>query len=674
MIELQSFSLRDIGGRERLEDYVADEVVMTAGGLFLHVIIVSDGAGGGDAGERASRLTVRTILDSLYVSQIDTVPRLLVNAVEGANRVVYSELSGTGTSTVAIVAVDLNDSDYGRAYIASVGNSRIYLIREREMVRLNVDHTLANEYVIAGQMSPNEATRLENADYPTRVIGVNPDIQVDIGFYAERGNPFVNAQRAFNIGKRGMALREGDTMFVASEGVFNTSDDGNRTIVTHEEFLRHAMDDDVERAARALLRYGSNRNPTDNLSLALLFVPSRHRRRVVVTRLSPRQRIAAAAASMVFGVVVFMLAVSLINQQRNIREQNRLIAQVAAYNTALAASPTPLPSSTPTATPTNTPTPTLVPTKVDEVRQVAVQLYGPDDPDRTVIFRNDLVTSPDERSLLIIDGPRFDPAQSQNANFYFQPQSQLVFSAVEGSFGSEHIDSLFYSNSDLYAYAGSFINGGVRFRLDRYPDVELWSRSLCFSMRQIPANREDPEDFDKLAFTCLAGPDGNCTYRFGDTLPNEMPTARRVLLNLETSELVTDEEPPLYEEMRTYYDTVVELSGNENDLACLRPHLDIDNDGIAYPNDLCENDPGGEITQGCPDTDGDGIADRADECINEPGLVDFNGCPAPTPTPLPDIDGDGLTGTDDLCPAQEGPASNDGCPIDELPPETDPVY
>jgi protein phosphatase len=167
--------------------------------------MVCDGAGGGEAGELASRLTARTILEFLEISAETNIPKLLVKAVGRANRVVYSELRGAGTSTVSLVVVDLNDGPHGRMYLASVGNSRIYLMRDGRLVRLNIDHTLGNEYVYAGQMSFAEGARLENADYVTRVIGINTDVQPDIGFYAERGKAFVNAYRAFRIGQKGMS-------------------------------------------------------------------------------------------------------------------------------------------------------------------------------------------------------------------------------------------------------------------------------------------------------------------------------------------------------------------------------------------------------------------------------------------------------------------------------------
>src|SRR5690349_21383060 len=138
MAQITAFSDRDITTRERLEDYAADDVVKTAGGLSLQVAMVCDGAGGGEAGELAARLTSRTIIEFLQISTEANIPKLLVKAVEKANQVVYSELRGTGTSTLALIAIDLSDSTAsGRMYIANVGNSRIYIVRDGHMARLN---------------------------------------------------------------------------------------------------------------------------------------------------------------------------------------------------------------------------------------------------------------------------------------------------------------------------------------------------------------------------------------------------------------------------------------------------------------------------------------------------------------------------------------------------------
>ncbi|MEL6151254.1 MAG: hypothetical protein AAFR56_16635 [Chloroflexota bacterium] len=663
MVELQSFAARDIGGRDRLEDYVLTETVETAGGLTLEVIMACDGAGGGDAGEQAARLTSRTVVDYLEVSEITNIPRLMVEAVEEANRVVYSELRGSGTSTIAMAVIDINDGEHGRAFIASVGDSRIYLIRRQELVRLNIDHTLANEYIYAGQMSANEAARLENADATTRIIGINPDIQVDIGFYVERGNPFVNAQRAFNIGKRGMLLKDGDTVFAATEGMFNAGNEsGGGPVVRDTEFLKHGMDDDVERAARALLRYGNGRGPKDNVSIAMTFVPSRFRRAVRTTRLNRWQ--VATVLSLVGVLILF--GVQLFRQQQDLRDQRRLVLQATQLVIDLSATATFTPTATATSTPTTTPTATIPPTRVDEERQAAFQYFS-GTPEPLPILINRLAPSDSLRSLFIVDGPRFDPNLSDTANMYVQPESQLEFLSINGSVGEETVTNTIYSGSDVYVRSGSFVNGSVNFGLDRFTNVDFRSQAQCFAFKQIPPDPEDVNDFDKLALTCFDSVDGVCSYTLPDEPPVTMPNGKRVLLNLEQGTLVTSDEDPIYEEIKVYYDTVVELSGGDADAVCLSPFLDVDGDGILYPVDACETQFGTEITEGCPDSDGDSIRDSLDACVNEFGLVDFDGCPPPTATPIPDADGDGLEGALDECPFEFGPPDNNGCPVPEVP-------
>ncbi len=117
---------------------------------------------------------------------------------------------------------------------------------------------------------------------------------------------------------------------------------------------------------------------------------------------------------------------------------------------------------------------------------------------------------------------------------------------------------------------------------------------------------------------------------------------------------------------------------------------DSDNDGMIDLEDLCPNDPGTPLTQGCPDTDGDGIADIKDKCPGVSGLARYEGCPIPDSDkdgvddekdecpqiagspeykgcPVPDTDGDGVNDKEDKCKDVAGLAKYNGCPI----PDTD---
>lgn len=88
---------------------------------------------------------------------------------------------------------------------------------------------------------------------------------------------------------------------------------------------------------------------------------------------------------------------------------------------------------------------------------------------------------------------------------------------------------------------------------------------------------------------------------------------------------------------------------------------DRDNDGVIDIEDLCPEEPGAAITQGCPDSDGDGIADQKDKCPGVSGVLRFEGCP------IPDSDKDGVNDEEDECPQVAGLQEFKGCPV----PDTD---
>jgi OmpA-OmpF porin, OOP family len=113
----------------------------------------------------------------------------------------------------------------------------------------------------------------------------------------------------------------------------------------------------------------------------------------------------------------------------------------------------------------------------------------------------------------------------------------------------------------------------------------------------------------------------------------------------------------------TSSDDIDRINNGLNDLymtvtAGLRYNLgsvkDRDGDGISDAKDLCPDDAGLEILNGCPDTDGDGVADKDDECPDLSGYPDLMGCP--------DADGDGIADNKDECPNEKGAAELMGCP------------
>lgn len=173
--------------REHNEDaYLIDDA--------LQLYAVADGMGGHAAGEVASRMTLECVQRVIREGQeriaahqaepasrqaAREVLRLLEEAVREACAAVH-ELGqrdegkrGMGTTLCVVLAAG------GHAFIAHVGDSRVYLVRGDRAHQLTVDHTLQNELLKRGRLSPEEIARVEQKNALTRAIGVYPSVEVD---------------------------------------------------------------------------------------------------------------------------------------------------------------------------------------------------------------------------------------------------------------------------------------------------------------------------------------------------------------------------------------------------------------------------------------------------------------------------------------------------------------
>jgi len=135
------------------------------------VLLVADGMGGHVAGEVASRLAVNA------ASSVEVDP---TDRVAAGNRAIREEvardgaLEGMGTTmTLVSLASD------GTATFGHIGDSRAYLLHNSELRQLTEDHTVAAEYVAAGQISPEEAASHPQRHMLTRTLGLTRFINVD---------------------------------------------------------------------------------------------------------------------------------------------------------------------------------------------------------------------------------------------------------------------------------------------------------------------------------------------------------------------------------------------------------------------------------------------------------------------------------------------------------------
>jgi serine/threonine protein phosphatase PrpC len=255
--------------RPSLEDaYFAGELT-TAGGERVVLAVVADGIGGAAAGERASALTIERISESVRRSSGSDFPRILEAALRAANRAVYEEAQQNederdmGSTAVAVIVCG------DRFYLASVGDSRAYLVRNGKAVQLTTDHTFGEEMIRAGKLRPEEAARNPHAGALVRSIGTEAETQVDLGVYWN-ARESETAARA----RQGTVLQPGDRLLLCSDGLIKNRPDGRGHFVETGEFGPILFRNPPPQAARKLVGKALSRNANDNVSVIVLEKPA----------------------------------------------------------------------------------------------------------------------------------------------------------------------------------------------------------------------------------------------------------------------------------------------------------------------------------------------------------------------------------------------------------------
>lgn len=153
------------------------------------ILIVADGMGGHKAGEVASKLALESFLKAM--DDMDSLPDSLVDSFQKSNEAVYNaaqapELQGMGTTLTTLIYK--NDT----VYVGHVGDSRAYLVRQDQLVPLTIDHSVVNELVRSGNISPEDAKHHPHRNLITRALGTESTVAVDVQVKAaEPGDGFL---------------------------------------------------------------------------------------------------------------------------------------------------------------------------------------------------------------------------------------------------------------------------------------------------------------------------------------------------------------------------------------------------------------------------------------------------------------------------------------------------
>ena len=207
--------------------------------------VVADGMGGHQSGEIASELTIRQLHKLQHQTQTWD-ENILVAAVLKANRKILrkarwrSQYRGMGTTCTALLL-------HGNtAFLAHVGDSRAYLIRDEHMYQLTQDHTAVSSLHRKGVIDYQSSQEHPDRNILTRALGIHKAVEVESW-------------------KQGVTVKPGDIYLLCSDGLHGLCDEKDiYSIVTTSS---------CQNACVHLIDLANKLGGQDNISVAILSVP-----------------------------------------------------------------------------------------------------------------------------------------------------------------------------------------------------------------------------------------------------------------------------------------------------------------------------------------------------------------------------------------------------------------
>jgi len=239
MMRVNSYGITDVGIRRSHNE---DNFLIHDG---ISLFVVADGMGGHVGGEFASALAVTTIEEVLVRLDVHAMEAVsdphhlkLEQAVKIAGRRIHqkgneqNEYQGMGTTAVVVWIVE------ERAYIANVGDSRVYMLRDGSYRQVTRDHSLIAEKLQHGLITEEEAKNHRMRNVITRSLGYQEEVDVDI----DR-----------------VELQTGDLFLLCSDGLSEHVED--------QEMADHLQENPLQDALKRLVALACERGGEDNITM-----------------------------------------------------------------------------------------------------------------------------------------------------------------------------------------------------------------------------------------------------------------------------------------------------------------------------------------------------------------------------------------------------------------------
>ncbi|HEX2912934.1 MAG TPA: Stp1/IreP family PP2C-type Ser/Thr phosphatase [Chloroflexia bacterium] len=254
MLKLTPVALTNVGRkRSNNQDYLGD-LIFKSGRKYGpekleergYLFAVADGMGGYAGGEVASELAITTLFEHYYnAPSSGDIANDLSEAVREANYQVHETASSTGRNqmgtTLTLVLIKGNKAIFG-----NVGDSRTYLIRQGIPERVTHDHSLVQDQIDAGVLTPEQAEKSSIRNFITRAIGHRDEVESDL---FERD------------------ILPGDILLLCSDGLHGLVKELEMGTIV-------ATTPNLQEAAQQLVDMANERGGPDNISVMLIRVDS----------------------------------------------------------------------------------------------------------------------------------------------------------------------------------------------------------------------------------------------------------------------------------------------------------------------------------------------------------------------------------------------------------------
>jgi serine/threonine protein phosphatase PrpC len=249
---LEIVRLTDVGQRrDHNEDAIASDDSMG-------FVILADGMGGYKAGEVASEIAVLSVtaelkeaMMSVRPGQVDTMlgkqaeAKLIIDAVRNANAAIYNvsqtQPQCAGMGTTLVVGLFTNN----KLLVGHIGDSRMYRLRNQVLTQITEDHSLLQEQIKSGLITPEQAKFSATKNLVTRAVGIDPEVELELNEYD-----------------------------VEVDDIYLLCSDGLSDLVEDEliQATLNMLSSDLPEAAQKLVQMANDNGGKDNISVILVRV------------------------------------------------------------------------------------------------------------------------------------------------------------------------------------------------------------------------------------------------------------------------------------------------------------------------------------------------------------------------------------------------------------------